>query len=274
MAFTSVFDHVVDNAPNRLIKTAIWFVAEALRGQFTTGHKILGDLERAYRLFDQVHLDLATACLADPDVIDPSRIPDSRAYYVPAIEIARAIVEGRPLDLEHQGDGLVLPSLLIDLQSAFEDYLRQVLRAAFRSRPAGLAVLDGNYRETDGGGGKDLFDSGSTMAAAPDIVVKRHDGRPPYALIGEVKYIDRDFDRDHVDQALAYGTSYRAPVVLVRPALRGEHAGLTEVGRIDSDVLYRYCFDLRGDLVDQELRFVTSLRTLAMANVPVPTARH
>jgi len=69
------------------------------------------------------------------------------------------------------------------------------------------------------GGGKSLFDTGSSVTAEPDIVFREGRAEDRFRLVSEVKYIDREFSRDHVNQALGYAVSYHAPVLLVRPCL-------------------------------------------------------
>ena len=76
-----------------------------------------------------------------------------------------------------------------------------------------------------------FFDNGSKVPAQPDIVFRIGTGDSRFQLVGEVKYIDRDFSRDHINQALAYAVSYRTPVVLIRPKLGGELA-LERVGEL------------------------------------------
>jgi 5-methylcytosine-specific restriction endonuclease McrBC regulatory subunit McrC len=260
LAATSVFDHSIDNGPNRSIKLAIWYLAALLasRPRRKGDQRLLGDLNRAYRLFDGVELDLSLSCLNDPEVRDPTLIPPVRGYYVAAVRLARAVVERRSIDLERPGNDLVLPSLLIDLQAAFEDYLRAILRARMRRVRPVLDVLNGNQLEPVGGG-KILFDHGSLVTAEPDIVVRLGNGPDRFLLIGEVKYVDRDFSRDHVSQALAYAVSYAAPVVLMRPCLSGEVAGLAELGRVAGITVHRYLFDLAGDLESEEKLFADSM---------------
>lgn len=272
-ATTSLFEHTVDNGPNRVIKLALWHLAAlvAARRQQAGNQRLLSDLNRAFRLFEGVDLDLGLSALADPEVRDPGLIPANRDYYIPAVRLARAIVQRQSVELDRIGDELVLPSLLIDLQTAFEDYLRAILRSRISRLSRGLEILDGNQLEPTGGG-KQLFDTGSPVYAQPDIVVRIGQGPDRFHLVGEVKYIDRDFTRDHVDQALAYALSYRTPVMLIRPSLEGEASGLTVYGTVDRKVVYSYLFDLAGDLPDEERAFAQAVRSLLTVPAVVAAA--
>lgn len=261
-ARTSVFEHTTDNGPNRVLKLAVWHLAAlaAARPKQKGTTRLLGELNRAYRLFDGVALDTSLACLNDQETLDPTLIPPQRDYYVPAVRLARAIINRQSVEFDRIGEELVLPSLLIDLQTAFEDYTRAVLRQRLTPVHPGLEVLNGKQLEPVGGG-KALFDAGSKVPAEPDIVIRVGRGADRFQLVCEVKYIDRDFSREHVNQALAYAVSYRVPVVLIRPCLSHETSGLSKHGEVSGITVYRYLFDLAGQLGDEEQNFAISMRS-------------
>lgn len=262
-ATTSVFDHSKDNGPNQVIKLALWHAAASIaaRARGKGDQWLLGEINRSFRLFDGVQLDLSLSCLRDAEVRDPSLLPSTREYYAAAIRLAGVIVEGHSIELDRIGDDLRLPALLIDLQDAFEAYLLATLRSRLLRVHRGLEVVTGNKLEPIGGG-KRLFDAGADIPAKPDLVFRIGSGDGRFRLVGEVKYIDRDFSRDHINQALAYAVSYRTPVVLIRPRLRDESSGLTELGTVNGITAHRYLVDLAGDLLQEELAFAVAMRSL------------
>ncbi len=97
-------------------------------------------------------------------------------------------------------------------------------------------------------------------------------GADRFQLVCEVKYIDRDFSREHVNQALAYAVSYRVPVVLIRPCLSHETSGLSKHGEVSGITVYRYLFDLAGQLGDEEQNFAISMRSFLSLTADISAA--
>jgi 5-methylcytosine-specific restriction enzyme subunit McrC len=262
-ATTSVFEHMKDNGPNRLLKLALWHAAALVAGRAPRrgGQRMLSDLNEAFALFDGVALDLGLGCLDDAETLDPTRLPSTRDYYAPAIRLARVILEGRSIEYDRIGNEVLLPSLLIDLQGAFEDYLLAVLRRRLLPIHRGLEIVTGNVLEPVGGG-KRLFDTGSDVPAQPDLVFRIGWGDGRFHLVGEVKYIDRPFSRDHINQAISYAVSYRVPAVLIRPRMKDEAQGLSLIGVVDKTSAYSYLYDIGGDLVREEEEFARAMASL------------
>lgn len=263
---TSRYERTSDNACNRCIKYAIWFLARHRRDtvdrQRTTQSRIVRQaLNRAYRAFDGVGLDLQRSFLRDPVVSGRHPLPQIRAYYRPVLDLCLAIIRQQAVSLDRESGDIGLPSLVVNMSDAFEIYVRKVLAAHARTEQWRGRVLDGNVNPPDGGA-KQLFHSGSDIGATPDIVVASlEDGEWTYPVVLEVKYKPSDASlsrsRADVNQVIAYGVSYRSKhVILIRP--RGASAdnrevGLHPLGTIDDVTFHHYVYDLGAqDLAVQE----------------------
>lgn len=266
-AAVSYFEHTLDNAPNRCLKLALWQLVALLldRGPAKGWRLRIARLNRASVMFDAVHLDLGRSFLRDDEVKEPSLLPESRPEYRGAVELAKSVVEGRGIDLDRPGAEIHLPSILVDLQDAFERYLRNALRGRMAEQIGGISVLDGNLKPPVGAR-KRLFSTGSSVDATPDILVERDRYREPIVVL-EIKYIDRDFVRDEINQAIAYAVSYKAPCVLIRPKLVGEAPGLGVHGQVNGMTIYRYLYDLQDHLDRQEVRLARAVRAFARGEV-------
>lgn len=268
-ATVSYFEHSADNGPNRALKLALWQLAALVndRGPTKGWMQLVSELNRASHLFDGVRLDLARSFQSDREVDDPHRIPSSRSYYLPAIQLAKYVIEGRSIDFDRIGEELTLPSLLIDLQDVFERYLRTAIRLQVERLAYGISILDGNLQAPNGGA-KELFDTRPSVDANPDIVV-RQAGSVLATVLGEVKYIDRNFSREDINQAIAYAVSYHAPCLLIKPRRKGEAVGLHPHGEVAGTRIYRYHFDLAADLEDQERRLARVVLAFTSGSVDV-----
>lgn len=272
---TSWFQRNVDNSSNRCIKYAIWFLArhrrDVLGDEYTKQARLIRQaLNRAYRVFDGVELDLQRGFMSDSTVLGRRPMPAVRAYYRPTVDLCLAIIRQQAVSLDRETGDLGLPSLIVDMSAAFEHYLRNVLSNAAAEEQWPVEVLDGN-RGAPSGGAKALFHTGADTMATPDVVVASDAGTErTYPLIVEVKYkpSDRSLSRDDLNQAISYGASYRCPhVVLVRP--RGSFAdsttiGMRQLGTVEHVSLHQYVYDLGADdVVAEEGAFCAQMRTLA-----------
>lgn len=271
-AAVSWFQRTTDNPANRCIKYAIWFLARCKAeapGPRAAGHReIVRRLNRAYRAFDGVQLDLRRGFMFDPLVIGATPVPRLRSYYRPVLDLCCAIVRQQAVSLDQPGGQVGLPSLVLNMSKAFEAYLRQVLVAWAADRD-GVRVLDGN-RKPPGGGEKPLFDTGGEAAANPDIVIVRTGTDDP-PIILEVKYkpSERPIPREDLNQAIAYGVSYGSKrILLMQPRGPGdeEPQGLRPVGTIGDMHFERYVFDLGADdLVASEHKLAADISTIVAA---------
>jgi 5-methylcytosine-specific restriction enzyme subunit McrC len=258
-AVSSWFVRTADNPANRCLKYAIWFIAGrlAVLGSRTASRRqLLQRLGALYELFASVPLDHSLSFLSDPLVTGARATPSLRRYYRPALDLAAAIVRRYAVDVEVTGRGVDLPSMVLDMDSIFEGYLRNTLQAE-AARAGGIDVLDGNAA-----GKKPLFDDPPSENATPDIVFRAAEHRSP--LVVEVKNVpvNGNSSRGAIEQAVTYAAAYRCNrVVLAHPRARNQDkAGLRLQGRIGDLAVYQYVFDLEAaDLLVEESKFADSM---------------
>jgi 5-methylcytosine-specific restriction enzyme subunit McrC len=133
----------------------------------------------------------------------------SRAYYIPALMMARLMLADAGVDLEGEqtSDSEVL---LVNMRTLFERYLRATVRNALIDR--GLIV------DKPEGSALKLFEDGS-CSLVPDILVTDLDGS---RLIADAKYkIDEPAQESDYYQMCSYLSTYGVSHgVLVFPTLR------------------------------------------------------
>jgi 5-methylcytosine-specific restriction enzyme subunit McrC len=268
-ASSAWFERTVDNAPNRLLKYTMWVVERRLAAATLRKGipKLRTKLNQYYGLFNNVRLDRSRQFLNAPDVLDPQRLPSVRSYYVQALQLAALLVREDSLDLGKHGGFITAPSMLVDLQVAFEAYLRNSLLYGLTNQGSSLEVLDGNLAQPSGAK-KGLFNEEGSRRATPDIVVQQAGRKGNTRLLIEVKYKGRP-SREDINQVIAYGASYKCPsVILAHARQEGEDAHLQFEGSIGSMKVYRYAYDLAGDLKTEEKLFAEKMERLALGGVP------
>lgn len=259
-AVSSWFARTADNPANRCLKYAIWFIAGRLAflGSRTASRRLLLQrLGALYELFSSVPLEHSLSFLSDPLVTGARATPSLRHYYRPALDLAVAIVRRYAVDVEMTHRGVNLPSMVLDMDSIFEAYLRNILQAEAEQARGGVDILDGNAA-----GRKPLFDDPPSVNATPDIVFRAAERRWP--LVIEVKNVpvNGNSSREAIEQAVTYAATYRCNrVVLAHPRARDQDgAGLRLQGRIGDLAVYQYVFDLEAaDLLAEESNFANSM---------------
>lgn len=282
----SWFERTVDTPENRCIKEA----ATRLHRHFDSAPRVRGSRERiarlgnALRLLADVAPDPYGASLRDPAVAGLRPLPESRAYYREALDLAAAVVMGRGIDLDSAGVGgsLALPSLLVKTEDLFEDFVRIGLQRAFTTHPE-ILVVDGNTAA----GQLPLYEGlnehdvrslpphaqslpASAAATQPDLVFRHRDGSTP--IVGDVKYtnVTEHAGRSEVEQVVLYGARYSSRVVLtVHPLQRGTQAGLFVSGKIGGCLVAHYRLDLAAPDLEAEVdRMAEALRPWLAVSPP------
>ncbi|MEK6299818.1 MAG: hypothetical protein AABO41_03780 [Acidobacteriota bacterium] len=252
--YSSHFEHTIDNPYNQLLKYALWFLAQRLTRNSSRNRKLVYDVNKALGLFNKVTLSPSEQLVERVrDHINNKRIPFSRGYYQSALGIALTIVSGKGLSLLTRGHEVELSSYIIDFETLFEDYLRNVLRTRFAAILPDSRIRNGNKE-----GKKRMFDDTRKHLVEPDIVIDR----PPNVLgIAEVKYKDR-IDRPDINQAITYGCSYKTDnVVLVHQSAAGTKSGWQLLGTVGSMRVFLYAFDLANpNLEAEEQAFSDSIK--------------
>ncbi|WP_175839180.1 McrC family protein [Burkholderia anthina] len=252
----------VDNGPNRLLKYAIESIAIHVRS--SRDRRLQRRLAICRGFFDQVSYDCNRDFLRDPMVIDLTRVPNTRDAYVAAISIAKLILSGRGVNLTESSGPILMNSLVVNVDEAFEYYVLAALRRACEQENSVIyAVLDGN-KGGDRGGMKKLFDMSSHNAyineaidAKPDIVLraKNRNGEDVRVVV-DVKYkvANHIADRSDINQIIAYGVSYRAKfAILLLPAPTTDQRGLKCLGIVGGTTYFQYAMNLNSvDLIEEE----------------------
>jgi 5-methylcytosine-specific restriction enzyme subunit McrC len=261
-------ERTYDNAQNRLLKYTIWILIQRLSAvvQRKGMVRLRSELSRYYCAFTKVRLDRSRSFLRSSAVSDSTRLPAVRSYYAQAIELAQLLVRDNSLDLAtHQGS-VMAPSLLVDMQAAFEAYLRNSIMLQFARIGSAYSVLDGN-QGAPAGARKKLFDEPDSDNATPDIVLCEEGGagisKNDVPLLVEVKYKPRP-DRSDINQAMAYALTYRCQRVVLAHATNGpiSAGGMHKIGSIDNTVFFRYAFNLTANLEVEEQHFAEAIAQL------------
>jgi hypothetical protein len=97
-------------------------------------------------------------------------------------------------------------------------------------------------------------------------------GQPRPTVVIEVKYVDRVFSREEIQQAIAYSAAYRCPVVLIRPRRVNEVFGNLELaGEIGQIRIETFLFDLNApDAATEDRRLVSAIRGLILPALGTP----
>lgn len=305
---SSRFERSADNHLNRLLYTAILTIYRYYSSLEEVGDiqervkldkekrkvlpKISGAIHFMNRAGVSVELNRSSLDRLLVEDIDSARlIPESRSYYRHALDISRALLGGRGVDVLSRGDSgseitgrpvVEMPSLTVDMQTIFEKFVRTSLvsRVTNRNhsdssdRSGELFVIDGNKYSTPlYDGPMDWFSStiphypieDSSPTATPDILVEKADGR--CLLVADVKYspASRHAKRHEVEQTYLYGARYGTSIVMtVHPCSGDERAGLYSSGSIGNIMVVHYKINLAADDLESEMDyFADSVRNIS-----------
>jgi 5-methylcytosine-specific restriction enzyme subunit McrC len=248
-----------ENALNKLIKYAIWYSAKHLVSRESKNKDLRSELADLFTYFDSVPLDLSMSFMDDArSYLASKRIPAIRSYYMEACDAAFAIVSDSGLDLLGEGRDIHLASFLIDMETVFEQYVRNVLKDAAVLRGAGLKVLDGNK---EGRGW--FFSDTRNHEAKPDLVVKRERA---VELIGDMKYKPKIHEQDRY-QVVAHAMSFDAKkALIVMPSEDGTESRLERLGTVGTRQgleLFIYRINIGGeDLSAEEEKLCAAINDL------------
>lgn len=257
LAVSTSWSRSVDTAANRLLKMAISSLLATFRGmQARQGQrKILAELAQAERMLAKVTLDHAFSFRMStaPTIRRGARL---RPSYAEALRLADVVLSQGGVVLRSRGGGVTLNPVLLNMEDAFEKYLRAAL-AREASREGVLSVRDGNLDPPVGGRSPLYRDPTSAAAtkvkASPDIVLSNETG---VLAIADVKYKPpKDLpDRDDLNQVLAYALVYGVErVLLAYPRRRTAESHVERVGSVgDVDVSVAR-FDLNAADLGQEV---------------------
>lgn len=238
------FEQTSDVPVNRVLKGALRLVLARMKVSGDHGRQLVAAVNRAYFDMPSSIGDMRGRDFDDAKHLLMARLlPESRAYYNRALEIALLIISNRGISLQEYGSDVMMETFIVNFETMFEDYLRRVL--LLRADPNLIRVRDGNHE-----GKKPLFDDRKEPPAQPDIVISSvATGKK---LIAEVKYKERP-NRDDYNQAITYAVTYRTDrAILVHQNRPGAPTGLRHIGTMNGIVLDAYAFDLSHANLDAE----------------------
>ena len=237
------------NVPvNRVIKSALRFALGRLKQNSEASVLCIRRANSSYYNYPNSVDDARDEDIAIcREALITHRLPSSRSYYYPALEIALLILNNRGAALLHYGNELTLEAFILNFEVLFEQYLRRTLQSTM---PPGVSVADGNEYP----GKKQLFDDTRNHPAQPDIVVRS--AISGTCVIAEVKYKEKP-NRQDINQAITYAVSYRsAKALIVHQSSVGSHGGLRHIGNLSGISLGSYGFNLGNvDLEQEETAF-------------------
>lgn len=284
----SWFERTIDNAPNRCLKSA----AAALHRRYLHAERRSGVRERVARLGEVLRVlqdvtpESRPFSLDDPVVRGTIPLPETRAYYQPALELAVAVLTPNGISLDAPTGPVRMQSLLVKTEDLFEEFVRLSLQKSLSNLPD-VAVLDGNkdpgrlpLYEGVSDSERELLPAhevptvkGRAPEVNPDVVFRLEDGTHP--LVADVKYTEvKDFaDRSEVEQVVLYGVRYRSPVAItIHPRYGGAKKGLHVAGRIGSILVAQYRVDLGAEDLEAEMdEMAVRISELIVSRTPSPS---
>lgn len=258
---SSRFERTANNIFNSVLKIAIERLVADIRGPKPRKgwRERLRGLNEGWQLFASVDGRLAKR--TDVEGLR-GRLPrDASDAYRRALAVAIAVLTERSPSVLAEDGPLTLTSVIYNLSTAFERYVRNALR-----EDASLATRDGNS-DPPAGARRKLFADPSTpglerMAANPDLVFGSVGA---YWCAGDIKYkmIADAPDREDLNQVLAYAVAYKVDTcLLVYPASKGMK-GLMDCGAVGTKRVYCYGVDLNAaDMAAEENAMRAAVRSL------------
>lgn len=238
-----------DTVLNRVIKRAIYELGVALAAIPGTKREVLQQLGYFFDQFTSVGLDFSPYLVEECQAwLAKHQLPELRSYYQDVLDVCFIVLAGAGLEVIDKHGERGMHSVLVDLEVAFEEYLRVVLAEAPQLRAGGIRLLNGN---TDGK--QPLFSNTNKYEAKPDFVLRLGD---VCLCIGDAKYKTKLEEKDRY-QLITHAVSYGAPRCFLVTPVRDDATGSGPefVGHIGPTQVYHYSFDLNGDLKAKEEEF-------------------
>jgi len=260
-AAVTYYNFTPNNPFNQLIKYTINYCISELDIVSSEKVGLRDSLIEFYTLFDAVNLDNDRRSLSVVfDAIKHDKISVLRKYYVNICEICRLIINNIGVSIDELGGKLEMSTFVLNMESTFEKYLLNSIRANRSVFPEHALILNGNEE-----GRKKFYNQPSIGRgdAKPDIILKENN---KCKLIADAKYKENSKPSDRyqvISHALSYGSKI-AVLILPKDAKNGQQ--LIKLGGVGEDYeieVYEYYFNLSDDNLEQEeIDLATSLASL------------
>lgn len=256
------FQFTQDNIENKILKLGCNIALSlcgtdgSLSAERATFANVLRGMNRISEIRDRGEIT------ALPQV---SSIPSFKVHYRKSVRIAFELISRSGLFIENANNGLSLPSYLINLDNAFESYIRNVLRDKLQAPNDNYIIGDGNVPRWK----KKLFDDNTSHDAKPDVLIYKNNNLMP-TIVGDVKYKENISAGDRY-QIISHALSYQAKrAIVISPANEKHTSSFQRVGKIGPPSheieMFHYRFNLEGDLVSEEVNMCEEICKLAARN--------
>ncbi|MGX9181817.1 5-methylcytosine restriction system specificity protein McrC [Mesorhizobium sp. BHbdii] len=255
VAASAAFHRTVDFGPNRLLRLAFEkLLSRYLGTQSQSQRARLLRIRRVLARLEDVALPSRSE-MTPQAVTDMVRhLPAQHENYADALMLAQLVISDSGLSIRGNNGMAILPSIIIDMATVFEAYVRRVLADRLQENPR-IVVKDGN-NAPPGGASTLLLDpiepGVKNVDVTPDIVIEI-DGVVRLVIDAKYKPATSKPVRDDVNQVVLYGAKYAARHVMLLHAGRDPvQAPVTLLGGIGSFSLYNGLIDLDADPIEAE----------------------
>jgi len=245
------FELTADTKLNRIIKSAVFKIGYTLAACRTKNSKLLKELNYFANYFESVELDTGNFLAYNArNYLANVKVPTLRNYYLNILDVCCVILDGKGVNLLENSGNDTLYSFIVNLEDAFEVYIRRVLYDASEIIHGIPIVLDGNKEAK-----AKLFQDSSMFDAKPDIVFGTLDN---VLAIGDVKYKTHLAEADRY-QLISHASAYKANIAFfITPTFENGDSSHQYIGKINNISIYHYQINLEAeDLSEAENAFQT-----------------
>lgn len=189
--------------------------------------------------------------------LDEKVAPRLRSNYSGMLRVYQLLLTGGGIAFTFDPGGKELPSFLFNLETIFENFVRQTLALGMREN--GVSVLDGNKHQSK------LFLDNKTFSTKSDLIFRR--GKKNIIGLADVKYKPKLKEADRY-QIISHVTAAGAKLgILISPASPGETQKVERLGKLPTDAhFYHYRVNVQGDIKVAQEKMIADLRPL----MPLP----
>jgi 5-methylcytosine-specific restriction enzyme subunit McrC len=266
-ASTSRFERDSNNVYNVCIRSALEHLIRTLSSSGESRHSArLSRLNVAWQSFPE--LEAKYSALAVVQEVE-RRMSYERLStpYAKTLPLANAVLRSYGPSQRNLPPSFSLGSLIFDVASAFECYIRYCL-----SEHCDAVIVDGNLGAPKGGR-QPLFPGSVNpltrgVNTTPDVLIKNSQNASLCVLDVKYKPYSGMPDRNDINQALSYALAYGTPVCgLVYPSST-QTGRIDDFGKVGGVAFFGFAIALNApDLVVEERRFATDV--CAVLGVPL-----